>query len=540
MFWCVSAAAQTQPSSTLAYRNYLQAGVESGAYQQVAAGWIDGSGKHTWFFGANTKPDADSVFEIGAVTEVFTGLLLAQAAYTGKLSLDATLHTLLPSDFGDADATLASLLVRDLATHRTGLPALPANLFPANVADPYAGYTRQDLFAFLASYQPPAVSTPVYSPLDAALLGDLLGRAYATQYSSVLDATILQPLGLTHTSFADVGLLQGYARGQPAAHWHFSALAASAGLRSTLGDLLLFLQRNLQPRSSPLRAALLLARQPQIGSDKQDVGLGWHIVEVPDGTQTWPLVWRASVTAGFAVFVGFRTDRQEALALLGNSDADLSAIGIAWLQGVDSPPLPPPPARPLTAAELGTYPGLYQLRDGREIVVRVSDGGLEAQLRGEPSARLHAVAVDVFSAAHDAFVLSFQREGKVVTNLLFSQAGASFLAQRLSDHAPHIARMPLELDPAKSHEFAADYALNALTRVRVTATKQGLRMQMTGRAGMSLFTFAPDRFSSDDGSCELTFKRATDGTITGLSLDFAGDVRLATRLGPQPPASAAK
>src|SRR5438045_7621249 len=131
----------------------------------------------------------------------------------------------------------------------------------------------------------------------------------------LLDTKILKPLGMQHTGFDDAGLLAGHTRNDFAPHWHFGALAGAAGLRSSVGDLLTFLQQNLQPQSSKLRAALLLARQAQTGT-KQDVGLGWNIVEVEDGDQSWPLVWRASRTAGFTTFLGFRTDRQQALVLL--------------------------------------------------------------------------------------------------------------------------------------------------------------------------------------------------------------------------------
>ena len=526
---CVPAAAPGQ-AATEVYRNYLQQGVDTGAYRQVAAGWIAGSQKHTWFFGAHAKPDASSVFEIGAVTEVFTGLLLAQAAYTGKLRLDASLGTLLPGDLNSAAPVLTSLRVRDLATHRSGLPALPANLFPAQVADPYAGYTRQDLFAFLSSYRPPAAA-PGYSPLDAAVLGELLGRIYAKPYIGALTATILRPLGLTHTDFGDAGLLQGYAHGQPVAHWHFSALAASAGLRSTLGDLLVFLQHNLQPHDSPLRAALLLARQPQFGSGKQDAGLGWHIVDVADGEQTWPLVWRASVTAGFSAFIGFRTDRQQGLVLLGNTDADLSALGISWLEQHDLPPLPPPPPKPLASSQLAAYPGLYQVPDGTEVIVRAGASGLTGQLRAQPATALQAVTDDVFVAADATFVLSFQREAGTVHSLLLSLSGTNFLARRLSNGAPVVVRKPITMDAGKLREFAADYRLDAGSLVRVTASGDGLRMQVTGRALVPLFAFAADRFSTDDGSCELTFRRDSGGVISGVSLDFGGGVRAAARLG---------
>ena len=116
-------------------------------------------------------------------------------------------------------------------------------------------------------------------------------------------------------------------------HWHYGVLGAAAGLRTTLSDLVQFLQHCLAPGDSPLRSALLLARQARASAlagpgekvaPPDQAALGWNVREVegPDGS--WPLVWRASETAGFAIFMGFRTDKQRAIVLLGNAASDLA------------------------------------------------------------------------------------------------------------------------------------------------------------------------------------------------------------------------
>jgi D-alanyl-D-alanine-carboxypeptidase/D-alanyl-D-alanine-endopeptidase len=523
--------ASAEPAPTDAYRHAIEQGVNSGVYQDVAVGWIDGTQRDTWFYGGTMKADAHSVFEIGTATEVFTGLLLAQAAYEGKVRLQTPIRELLPTDFPFADPALGAITAEDLATHRSGLPALPPNLLPVTADDPYADYSEPELRAFLANYR--RRSEPgdfAYSPLDAGLLGYLIGRRYGTQYTKLLRDKILLPLGLKDTDFGDSrGLLAGHARGQSTAHWHFAALAGSAGLRSCLGDLLDFAQRNLRPDDSPLRAALLLARQPRARARTQETGLGWNIVEVGTGEQSWPLVWRASETGGFSTFIGFRTDRQEALVLLANSAQDLSALGMAWLEQRPPPPLQPPPPPPPNAAQLADYPGLYQVRGGEEIIVRATADGLSAQLRGQPAMRLHADAEDVFDAGAEGLGISFQREAGKVTSLVLNRDGANFLAQRLSERAPHMVRTPLVLDPKSLHEFAGDYRLDADTLVRIALHTNALRMQMSGRAALSLFAYARDRFADADGSCELLFHRDASGNIISLSLGLAGVERTAAR-----------
>ena len=510
------------------YRQHLQHGVDAGVYNQVAAGWLDAGARQTWFFGREAKPDLASTFEIGAATEVFTGLLLAQSAIEGKLRLQSTVRELLPKELPVAESTLGATTVLELATHRAGLPALPPNLLPANADDPYADYSTQDLYAFLANYRRVDSAAKTYSALDAGLAGELLGRSYGQKYTELLVEKILKPLGLEHTGFDDsIGLLAGHmAHAGAAPHWHFGALAGAAGLRSSVGDLLTFLQQNLQPQASKLRAALLLARQTQAGA-RQDVGLGWNIVEVGDGDQTWPLVWRASRTAGFATFLGFRTDRQQALVLLGNSDVDLSALGMAWLELRAPPPLPDAPPPPPTAVSWDDYPGLYRLNGGGEFIVRVRAGAMSAQFRGQPAQALRAVADDAF--AGDTLALAFGRENHKVANAVANVGGALVQAQRLSEHAPGVARAPISIDVKALREATGDYELDATTLVRIRANTNALTLQMTGRTPLPLIAFAPDRYADADGSCEVAFKRDAKGAINRLVLNLADVDRSAAR-----------
>ena len=524
----VAVATHAQPATVAEYRQHLQRGVDAGAYQQIAVGWLDGAERQIWFFGRDAKPEAASTFEIGAATEIFTGLLLAQAAYEGKVRLPTTVRELLPKDFPLTDPALGAITLQELATHRAGLPALPPNLLPANIEDPYADYREADLKAFLANYQRGAPETPGYSALDAGLLGNLLGLSYGQTYAESLSDKILKPLGMEHTGFDDsLVLLAGHARDSVAPHWHFGALAGAAGLRSNVGDLLTFFQQNLRPAGSALRAALLLARQAQ-GDDTRSAGLGWNILEVTDGEQSWPLVWRASRTAGFATFLGFRTDRQQALVLLGNSDADLSALGLAWLQQRSPPALPEnPPAAPQSVA-WDDYPGLYKIEGGNEFIVRSNAHGLSAQMRGQPAQALRAVGEDAFTG--EALALAFTRENHKVTGAILNVGGLHVQARRLSERAPTVARSAFAEDAKAQAEASGDYQLDAATLLRVRAGASGLSLQLTGGTPLLLTAFAADRYSDADGTCEATFKRDEKGSVHALVLTLGGVDRSAKRV----------
>jgi serine-type D-Ala-D-Ala carboxypeptidase/endopeptidase len=532
IFFCAASyslgAAQTLDID--GYRRSLQTGVDNGAYDQVAVGWIDGDERTTWFLGKNAKPALDTRFEIGALTEVFTGLLFAQSAFDGKLRLRSTLKDATPN-FPFIDSRVGSITLAALATHRSGLPPIPPNLFPPDIDDPYAGYADADLFAFLANYlEPSDANAAVYSPLDTGLLGLVLAQSAGGTLPTVLHDRIFAPLAMTRTGFDDSSLIDGHARGQVAPHWHFGALAGAAGLRSSVGDLLDFLQANLRPPSTTLRPALLLARQPQ-SDGKPQVGLGWNIVDVNTDGQTWPLVWRASTTAGFSAFMAFRTDRQQALVLLGSTDADLSQIGLAWMQSQESPAAPLPRTTMNSTVDPAPYAGLYKIRSiGTELIVRSSGQRLSVQLRGNPEIALQPVAEDVFAAAQgEAMMLSFQRELGNVTNVVFDHGGMNLLAERLAVQAPHLERKVMSVSQQRLMELAGDFRLDAFTFARITVDGGGLNLQLTGRAPIPLAAFAVDRFTDVDNSCEVTFRRDASGSVNAAAVSFAGVDRVASR-----------
>ncbi len=528
IFFALTTAAHAESFDTAPFRQSLQAGVDSGAYNQLAIGWIDGGERATWLLGKIAKPAMQSRFEIGALTEIFTGLLFAQAAINGKVGQHATLRDAMPQQTF-VDSRIGDITLDALASHRAPLPAMLPNLFPADVDDPFAGITSHDLSAFLGNYRLPDLA-PHYSPLDAGVLGVAVARAYDGEFDVVLKDKILAPLGMSNTNFDDVGLIDGHAHDQVAAHWHFGGVAGSAGLRSTPGDLLDFLQANLQPQQSPtLRAALLLSRQPRLDA-KSQTGLGWNIVDVSSDGQTWPLLWRASVTAGFSAFIGFRTDRQQALVMLADTDSDLSQIGLAWLRNDDAPGAPLPSPSVSSPSDPEVYAGLYRFASGgSELVVHTQGAAMTAQVQGSPAVRMREISKDVFIARGDALTLSFQRELDKVNTVLVNRGGINLLAQRLSAQTPRLARKVMSMREEMLASYIGDYRVDANTFARVAVDGGGLSLQLTGRVPILLAPFAQDHFTDAENSCEVRFERSKEGSVDRIVMNFAGADRVGSR-----------
>lgn len=111
----------------------------------VAYVWPHGSsvkGYGTTKIGTNNPPDGDTKFAVASVTKAITGLMLAQAVQSGKVSLEDKVQQSMKSplkDVFDPDITYLQLV-----THTSGLVNFPTNLedYRDNDGDGKTDWTR--------------------------------------------------------------------------------------------------------------------------------------------------------------------------------------------------------------------------------------------------------------------------------------------------------------------------------------------------------------------------------------------------------------
>src|SRR6185369_13989249 len=81
--------------------------------------------------------DGDTVFEIGSITKVFTGLLFADMVLRGEVAPDDPAAKFLPASVKMPDFEGAPITLLDLATYTSGLPRMPSNFAPKDPGNPY-------------------------------------------------------------------------------------------------------------------------------------------------------------------------------------------------------------------------------------------------------------------------------------------------------------------------------------------------------------------------------------------------------------------
>ena len=140
----------------------------------------------------------DSLFAIGSTTKAFTATLLGMLADEGVIDWDAPLRTYLPAfTLQDPLATI-QISPRDLVTHRSGLPRHDL-LWYNNHVD-----SRADLIARFAHLEPTAALREKfqYNNLMFMTAGYLAGQRTGGTWEEALRARILDPLGMTRTTFS--------------------------------------------------------------------------------------------------------------------------------------------------------------------------------------------------------------------------------------------------------------------------------------------------------------------------------------------------
>ncbi len=416
----------------------------------IVVGLVDANGRRIIAYGATDRDggrpvDGDTVFEIGSVTKVFTALLLADMVQRGEVKLDDPVASLLPVTVTVPTRNDRSITLLDLATHTSGLPRMPENFAPADYANPYADYSVPQMYDFLSNYSLPREigSEYEYSNLGAGLLGHALSLKAGKDYEALLTERVLQPLGLSHTRITlspdmNQSLAIGHDEGRmPTANWDMSTLAGAGALRSTVNDMLTFVEANLGRPASGLSAAMELTHVARRAAGDMDghplqVGLGWHTLTV-DGHD---IVWHNGGTGGYRSFIGFDKAQQRGVVVLTNTANDADDIGLHLLE--PSLPLQTYPAGAdrraikLDRDLLETYVGTYALAATTMIEISRVDDQLYLQLTGQPKFPLYAAAdTEFFLSVVDAQI-TFERDAAgQVKQLVLHQNGMNLPAEKV-------------------------------------------------------------------------------------------------------------
>lgn len=333
------------------YTNAIEDFLSKNMIPGMVLGVVDKNGSHLFTYGyqclsKNQKVTGDTIFEIGSISKVFTGLMLAEAVNSGSVSLEDSVSSFLNIETKNQDIYNKTTL-KNLVTHTSGLPRVPKNLlFTADTilssffgSNPYRTLTEDRLLSNLnqAATQKSVGTDWEYSNYGFSLLGVILSSAQGLSYEEFLNSAVTEPLEMKSTTISlsqeqkerFASPYRGYLRlksfniGMQSAPWQFNdAVAGAGGILSTGEDMLKFLEACIANELD----FISISKQPlfQI-NDELKMGMGWIIDSNSINNQT--AIWHNGQTGGFNSYIAFFPNKSTGVFVIANTNVNIQPLG---------------------------------------------------------------------------------------------------------------------------------------------------------------------------------------------------------------------
>jgi serine-type D-Ala-D-Ala carboxypeptidase/endopeptidase len=479
--------------------------------------------------GTSADATAEQLFEIGSITKVFTGLLLAQAVEKGDLSLDDSLGKLLTGTVNFQSSATAAISLRQLITHSSCLPRIPPGFAASlNAGDPYASFTRPEMWNSLSAIklESPPPCPAVYSNLGLALVGEILSHHYNKPWADLVSERITTPLGMKDTvqGLGDRAprFAQGYNNQAKVAGWEFKAMAGAGALRSTVSDMLIFSRAMMAGSAGPLGPASQRMLEPLGRFQNSQIGYAVFI-RGPENKRSY---MHDGLTGGYRAQWIISPSTQEAvIALASNAHAPTARMQNLLMAG-----LYPPAAQPSNSAlyTVGDYAGTYRVDKLTAVTFVVQNAKLYRRITGSGYRELQPAGTDTFVDPDVGVQYVFQRTSGELVSLDYSQGGGGFKALKTTESTHTLAIV----GPDKAKDYAGRYLLERSLRRNIDFdVKEDEGQLLVRSSNWQRFPVFPkpghsDRFFYDAPNVEIQFERNEQGKIVALTLHEGGMFRM--------------
>lgn len=270
---------------------------------------------------SNEEFDKNSLFQIGSISKIFTASLLDALVKEGRLSYKTTLDDVLSSSIILSDLA-KTITLKQLATHRAGLPRLPKS-FMSKLEDlvgkenmmqnPYSHFNLEDIYEYLkTTTEQSAVGKFNYSNYGMGLLGHILERETGSSLDELAHKYIFTPQNMQNSGIETpdnqaANFIQGHdIDGNKIPRWEFSILAGAGAFYSNMIDMMKFSKNSIDNQMS----------------------IGWLSPSFIDNQlRNSSIVWHNGSVSGYSSYISVDRDNKTAVVFLSNQPVSLDMIG---------------------------------------------------------------------------------------------------------------------------------------------------------------------------------------------------------------------
>jgi CubicO group peptidase (beta-lactamase class C family) len=141
----------------------------------------------------------NTLFAIGSITKSFTVTTLGMEMDEGKVDWDKPVRDYLPTFKLYTPELTEQVTIRDLITHRTGLPRHDLIWYSSD-------FSREDILSRLQYLEPskPLRTTFQYNNLMFMTAGYIAGQLNGSSWEDAITQRVFKPLGMTGTNFSEL------------------------------------------------------------------------------------------------------------------------------------------------------------------------------------------------------------------------------------------------------------------------------------------------------------------------------------------------
>lgn len=260
--------------------NEIQEIIDSAAFRLINKPLINSSSigvvykgeKYTGHYGELEKtkgnpPTNKTIYEIGSLSKVITGTLVAKAVLEGKLNLEDDVQQYLEEDYPNLSYENQPVKIKHLLTHSSGLPnILPLNLNPLMTSDflkqdspskidsILSGYDKKFFYKDLQNLEIDTIPgiNYSYSTAGTELIAGILENVYQKEFETLLTDFLSAEIGMEESIItlgedSQKNLAVGYHADHPEISSPMGKLpwGAGGGIKSTVPDMLKFMEFQL-------------------------------------------------------------------------------------------------------------------------------------------------------------------------------------------------------------------------------------------------------------------------------------------------------
>lgn len=358
-------------------------------------------------------PDKNTLFEIGDLTKLFTAAATSDLVQRRQLTWRTPAGALLPLEGRPPAYDGEAVNLHHLASHSSGLPRIPPNMGEVDPRNPWADYSEEQLYEATSQTYPafPPGSHYLYSSLGYGLLGHILTLRTGKSYEEVIAESITTPLAMKDTVVVPTEhqskrLAPGHEGLTEVPGWDMSTLPGAGALKSTAGDLAIFLKAQMGMVRTPKAQIFGVMHAPIISSGSRDTlsGYAWQVTTKEGST----VLWHTGHTGGYQAFVGFNPARRVGVVVLTNTNQKIDELGFYALAPDVFPLGQFPPLPRINEAALERCVGVYEVTPEVRITITRRADNLYARFSDGPLYRLYPITATRFGLAKGDYIFDFQ------------------------------------------------------------------------------------------------------------------------------------